>query len=41
MSTLPLQGLITELSVIIKMGKEDGSVYLDKFGKILPLILDP
>lgn len=40
MATSPLHVAIPELSILIKMGKEDGSVYLEKFGKILPLILD-
>ena len=41
MSVSPLQEVVKELSIIIKIGKEDGSVYLEKFEKILSHILDP
>ena len=35
------QGVITELSFFIRIGKEDGSVYLEKFEKFLSLLHEP
>ena len=35
------QGVITELSFFIKIEKEDGGVYLEKFEKFLSLLHEP